>query len=121
MTARPKKKPSVVTQLPGTNVQIFSAPETQRPLPTIEGPVTVAFKHEDSIHGMAVGPIVVTASDLYDAWLKVHGSPYTNKSGTTRYLVPFGAKPTGRYDIGWATKQVAHEIATHYGVTLEEF
>jgi hypothetical protein len=118
---RPKKKPSVVTQVPGTNVQIFSSPKTQRALPVIEGPVTVSFKHENSIHGMAIGQIVVIAHDPYNAWLKIHGSPYTSKSGSTSYLVPFGAMPAGRHDIGWATKHVAHEIAAHCGVALKEF
>lgn len=50
-----------------------------------------SFKHEDEAHGMAVGPVIVTATEPYDAWVKR------------------------------VTKLVAKEIATHYGVALKEF
>ncbi len=122
MTAAKKapKKISAVTQVAGTNVQIFSSPQTQKPLPAIAGPVAVSFKHETSVGGMAVGPVIVIARDPYDAWLKIHGVSHTSGRGEIRYLVPFGAAPEGRYDLGWATKHVAHEIAGHYSVPLEE-
>lgn len=120
-----KKKPqiSTVTQVAGTNVQIFSSPQMVQkpPLPIVTGPVAVSFKHEDSMAGMAMGPVIVTAKEPYDAWLKIHGVPHTSRSGETRYLMPFGSKPDGRYNLGWATKYVAQEVAAHYGVALEEF
>lgn len=88
--------------------------------PVVEGPVTVSFKHEDEIHGMAVGPVVVIASETYDAWVKLHGSPHINGRGEPCYLIPFRSKPDGRHDLGWLTKPVAQEIAAHYGVALKE-
>jgi hypothetical protein len=100
---------------------VFSAPKTRAPLPVVTGPVSVSFKHEDSIGGMAVGPVIVTAREPYEEWLKIHGAPHTSRGGETRYLVPFGSKPDGRHDLGWATKHVALEIAAHYGIALEEF
>ncbi len=103
------------------NHMVFSSPKTRAPLPVVAGPVAVSFKHEDSVGGMAVGPVVVTAREPYEAWLKIHGVPHTSRSGETRYLCPFGAKPEGRHDLGWATKHVALEVAAHYGVALEEF
>lgn len=103
------------------NHRVFSSPKTRAPLPVVTGPVTVSFKYEDSVGGMAVGPVIVTAREPYEAWLKIHGVPHTNRSGETRYLCPFGAKPEGRHDLGWATKHVALEVAAHYGVALEEF
>jgi hypothetical protein len=119
MTAQTKKI-SVVTQ--NGNFQVFSSPKaTTRPLPVITGPVTVSFKHEDTVGGMAVGPVVVTARDPYEAWLKIHGVSHTSTRGETRYLCPYGSKPEGRHDLGWVTWHVASEIAAHYGVALEEF
>ena len=115
-----RTKIATTTKVTG-NCQVMSSPGAVRPLPEIAGPVTVSFKHESSIHGMAIGPVVVTASAPYEAWLKVHGLPHTNGRGETRYLVPFGAKPEGRHDLGWNTKTVAQEVASHYGVALEEF
>ena len=100
---------------------MLSSPKLRAPLPVITGPVTVSFKHEDSVGGMAVGPIVVTASEPYEAWLKIHGVPHTSRGGEIRYLYPFGAKPEGRHDLGWATKHVALEVAAHYSVELKEF
>jgi hypothetical protein len=114
-----KKKVSAVTKVSG-NVQIISSPAMQKPLPEIEGAVTVSFKHEDEIHGMAIGPVIVTAVEPYEAWLKVHGIPQVNGRGETRYSYPFGSKPEGRHDLGWATKLVAREVAAHYGVALKE-
>lgn len=91
------------------------------PLPKIAGPVTVSFKHEDQVHGVAVGPVVVVATEPYDAWVKIHGSAHVNGRGETHYFIPFGSKPDGRHDLGWLTKPAAHEIAAHYGVALKEF
>ena len=102
-------------------VSRVSSPKVTQPLPEIAGPVTVSFKHEDEIHGMAVGPVIVTATEPYDAWVKVHGSTHVNGRGETRYLIPFGSKPEGCHNLGWLTKSVAQEIATHYGVALKEF
>lgn len=117
---RPRKYISPVTKISG-NVQIFASPEARtRPLPEVEGVLTISFKHEDSYHGMAIGPVFVTVQETYDAWLKAHGAAHTNGRGETRYLVPFGAKPDGRHDLGWMTKQQALEVADHYGVTLED-
>lgn len=116
--SRSRKIPAVTTV---GNHRIFSSPKTREPLPSITGPVIVSFKHEDSIAGQAMGPIVVTESEMHDAWLKIHGIPHTNRSGEIRYHYPFGAKPEGRHDLGWATKHVALEIASHYGVALKEF
>jgi hypothetical protein len=89
-------------------------------LPEVVGERTVSFKHEGSDHGVVFGPVRVTERARYDAWLKAHGSPYTNGRGETRYLVPYGAKPDGLHDLGWMTKQQAAEVAAHYGVALEE-
>ena len=117
---RSKKKISSVTQGKG-NAQIFSSPKVTQPLPEIAGSVTVSFKHEDDVHGVAIGPVVVIATEPYDAWVKLYGSAHVNGRGETRHLIPFGSKPAGRYDLGWVTKLVAQEIATHYGVALKEF
>jgi hypothetical protein len=103
----------------GHNVQIFSSPKSMRP--EIMGAVTVSFKHEDEFHDMAVGPVVVTAVEPYDAWVKIHGTLRINACGETRYLIPFGSVPEGRHDLGWVTKLVAKEIAGHYGAALKEF
>lgn len=135
MTAKPSKKKAsageALNSLRGRNKMplvttngnhmVFSAPRTREPLPVVSGPVSVSFKYEDSVGGMAVGPVIVTAREPYEAWLKIHGVPHTNRGGETRYLCPFGAKPEGRHDLGWATKHVALEVAAHYGVALEEF
>jgi hypothetical protein len=112
---------SAVTRVAGTNHQIISSPSMQKPLPEITGPVTVSFKHEDEIAGMAIGPVIVTAVEPYETWLKAHGIPHVNGRGETRYSYPFGSKPEGRHDLGWNTKLVAREVAAHYGVALEEF
>lgn len=45
----------------GLNSQIFSSPKTREPLPVVTAPVTVSFKHEDSIDGMPLGPVGVTS------------------------------------------------------------
>ena len=112
---------STVTKVSG-NVQIFSSPKmVKEPLPEITGAVTVSFKHESDVHGMAIGSVIVTAVEPFDAWVKQHGIAHVNKSGVTNYLLPFGSKPDGLYDLGWATKAVAQEIATHYGIALKEF
>lgn len=95
------KKISVVTQI-GGNVQIFSSPKaTTKPLPEIEGPVTVSFKREDEFHGMALGPVTVGCGETPDT-------------------TSFGSIPEGCHDLGWVTKHVAQEIAAHYGVALKE-
>jgi len=119
MTAKAAKKIPAVTTV--GNQQIFSSPKaTTKPLPAITGPVTVSFKHEDSVGGMAVGPVVVIDSAPHEAWLKVHGSAYTNRRGETHYLIPYGVSPEGLYNLGWVTRHVAGEIAAHYGVALKE-
>ncbi len=100
------------------NHMVFSEPKaTTRPLPVITGPVTVAFKREDAVAGLAVtvGPVVVIDPQRYDAWLKVYGVARTNKRDETYYHYPFGVtpgvEPAGRYDLGWVTLHVAREIA----------
>jgi hypothetical protein len=120
VTRAKKSKISPVTKVT-ENLQIFSSPKVSKPLPEVTGPVTVSFKHEDSISGMAIGPVVVTAREPYAEWLKIHGVPRTSRSGETHYLRPFRSVPAGRHDLGWVTRHVAGEIAAHYGVTLEEF
>lgn len=125
MTHRKKKKASSKKIWPQASPSTLSPLPAERLLkmcPAVDGPVTVSFKHEDSISGMAVGPVVVTAREPYEAWLKIHGVPHTNsRSGETRYLSPFGSTPEGRHQLGWTTRHVAGEIAAHYGVALEEF
>lgn len=125
-----RKKKISATAKSARKIWPSAAPTTLSPLPrerllkmcpTVEGPVTVSFKHEDSISGMAIGPVVVTAREPYEAWLKLHGAPYSNGRGPTRYLVPFGSVPDGQHTLGWVTKHVALEVAVHYGVALEEF
>lgn len=116
------KKISAVTEVPGTNHQIFSCPDaTKKPLPVITGPVSVSFKHEDSIAGMAVGPVVVIAKEPYEAWLKKHSIPCIDARWLTRLSILFGSEPAGKYNLGWVTRPVADEIAAHYGVALETF
>lgn len=90
-------------------------------LPEIKGPVSVTFKHENTIDGISIGPIMVIAIEPYEAWLKIHGTPRTNRRGELRYSLPFGSNPDGRHDLGWDTKIAAREVAAHYDVSLEEF
>lgn len=119
---RAKKKISVVTQVAGTNTQIFSCPKaTTHPLPAIKGPMSVSFKREDEISGMAVGPVIVIEREPYEAWLKKHSIPNIDARGLTRLSPLFGSEPDGKHNLGWVTRSVADEIAAHYGVTLEEF
>jgi hypothetical protein len=112
VSAKKKKIMSVVTKTAG-NAQVFSSPKVRtQALPEITGPVTVSFKHEDEVHGVAVGPVIVIAIEPYEAWVKEHAD--------ARGFLPYGAKPEGCHDLGWNTKGVAHAVAAHYGVALKE-
>lgn len=78
----------------------------------IVGQISVGWKHEDTIRGVAYGPVVITDKEAFAAWKAKHN--------ITGVGIPFGSKPDGMHKLeSWLSQKDAERVAKHYGVTLE--
>lgn len=73
--------------------------------------ITVAWKYEDTIARVEIGPVVVTFHTPYEAWKKKHGVVGPG--------IPFGSTPDGLHRLKWMSRSEAERIAAYYDVELE--